>query len=135
MTRSYLTYEEFGAAGDGFQDDLPAIVRCHEEANRLRLPVRAKDGAVYYLGKRALAARIMTDVDFGTARFIIDDREPEDLTKYVFEIVPEKEPFFPEILTIPSLVIYRYHETIPLSTLYQMQKRPRKNIPGSFAYL
>ena len=100
MTRSYLTYEEFGAAGDGFQDDLPAIVRCHEEANRLRLPVRAKDGAVYYLGRRALAARIMTNVDFGTARFIIDDREPEDLTKYVFEIVPEKEPFFPEIASL-----------------------------------
>ena len=101
MFRSYLTYEEFGAAGDGFQDDLPAVVRCHEEANRLKLPVRAKDGAVYYLGRRALTAKIMTDVDFGTARFIIDDRDPEDLTKHLFEAIPEKEPFEPEI---PSLM-------------------------------
>ncbi|MBO4407104.1 MAG: hypothetical protein J5849_05320 [Clostridia bacterium] len=100
MTGSFLHYEDFGAAGDGFRNDLAAIVRCHEEANRLRIPVRAKDGAVYYLGGGAGTARIMTDVDFGTARFIIDDREPEDLTADVFEVVPETEPYSPAIASL-----------------------------------
>ena len=100
MFRSFLSYEEFGAAGDGFRNDLEAIVRCHEEANRLKIPVRAKDGAVYYLGREALTAKIRTDVDFGTARFIIDDRDPEDLTKNVFEVLPEKEPFEPAIASL-----------------------------------
>lgn len=37
----FLTYEQFGAIGDGVADDMPAIVRTHAEANRLGLPVRA----------------------------------------------------------------------------------------------
>ena len=34
MENKILTYEEFGAVGDGINDDLPAIVACHAEANR-----------------------------------------------------------------------------------------------------
>ena len=86
MEKKYLTYEEFGAVGDGVQDDLPAIVACHEAANREGLPVKAKDGAVYYVGGKAITAVIKTDVDFGTAKFIIDDRTLEDIESYVFSI-------------------------------------------------
>ena len=86
MEKKYLTYEEFGAIGDGVQDDLPAIVACHEAANREGLPVKAKDGAVYYVGGKAITAVIKTDVDFGTAKFIIDDRTLEDIESYVFSI-------------------------------------------------
>ena len=39
----FLTYEQFGAIGDGVADDMPAIVRTHAEANRLGLPVRARE--------------------------------------------------------------------------------------------
>lgn len=45
----YITYEMFGAVGDGVTDDLPAIVKAHAEANAKSLPVKAKEGATYYL--------------------------------------------------------------------------------------
>ena len=89
MEKKYLTYEEFGAVGDGVQDDLPAIVACHEAANREGLPVMAQDGAVYYVGGTALTAVIKTDVDFVTAKFIIDDRKLELITSYVFSVVSD----------------------------------------------
>jgi FHS family L-fucose permease-like MFS transporter len=44
-----VTYEEFGAKGDGRTDDRSAIVRAHAAANERGARVRAKDGATYYL--------------------------------------------------------------------------------------
>ena len=86
MEKKFLTYEEFGAAGDGVRDDFDAIIACHEAANRENLPVKAKDGAVYYIGGSKESAIIKTDVDFGGAKFIIDDRNVEQITSYVFSI-------------------------------------------------
>ena len=100
MEKKYFTYEEFGAVGDGVHDDLPAIVACHEAANREVLPVKAKDGAVYYIGGKNITAVVKTDVDFGTARFIIDDREVELITSYVFSV--ESDYDF-EAVEIPTL--------------------------------
>jgi hypothetical protein len=68
-----VSYEAFGAVGDGVTDDLPAIVEAHAFANAHGLPVQTKPGATYHLGRRALTAMIATDTDWGTARFIIDD--------------------------------------------------------------
>ena len=68
-----ITYEAFGAVGDGRTDDRRAIMAAHAAANEKRLPVRAKDGATYYMGCGGGTAIIRTDVDFGTATFIIDD--------------------------------------------------------------
>ena len=68
----FLTYEQFGAKGDGFTDDFDAIIATHEEANRTGTPVKAKDGASYYI-KKIATALIKTDVDFGKAEFIIND--------------------------------------------------------------
>ena len=79
MEKKYLTYEQFGAIGDGSHDDLEAIVATHAEANEKGLAVKARDGAVYYIGGAKKTAVIKTDVDFGQARFIIDDRELEDI--------------------------------------------------------
>jgi len=70
-----VTYEEFGAVGDGKTDDMAAIVAAHAAANKKGLPVRAGDGKTYYIGGGARTAEIRTDVDFGTASFVIDDRE------------------------------------------------------------
>lgn len=70
-----ITYEEFGAAGDGKTDDMAAIVAAHAAANEKGLPVRAGDGKTYYIVGGALTADIRTDVDFGTASFVIDDRD------------------------------------------------------------
>jgi hypothetical protein len=69
-----VRYADFGAVGDGETDDFDAIIAAHEHANRHALPVRAEDGAVYYIGKGARTAMIETDTDFGEARFTIDDR-------------------------------------------------------------
>ena len=69
----YITYEKYGAKGDGVTDDMPAIVAAHAAANEKGLPVKAKDGKTYYIGKGPLTAEIRTDTDFGKASFIIDD--------------------------------------------------------------
>jgi hypothetical protein len=82
-----VTYEAFGAVGDGKTDDLPAICKAHEHANQHRLPVRSKADATYHLGRRAITAIITTDTDWGTSCFIIDDSaEVEDHRKALFEV-------------------------------------------------
>ena len=35
----FITYEMFGAVGDGVTDDMPAIAKAHEEANQCNKPV------------------------------------------------------------------------------------------------
>jgi hypothetical protein len=96
----YLTYEEFGAIGDGKADDMPAIVACHEKANELGLPVKALDTATYYISPKALTANIKTDVDFGKATFIIDDVDVESRTSWIFKILPDTAFFDPDIKTL-----------------------------------
>ena len=63
--REYITYEEYGAKGDGSHDDMPAIVAAHDAANAKGLPVKAKAGATYYIGSGLLTASIRTDTDWG----------------------------------------------------------------------
>ena len=70
---SLVTYEAFGATGDGVTDDLPAICAAHDHANAHGLPVRTRPDATYHLGCRALTAIIATDTDWNTSRFTIDD--------------------------------------------------------------
>ena len=100
MEKSYLAYEDFGALGNGINDDFDAIIAAHEEANRLGLPIKARTGAVYYIGGADKNAVIKTDVDFGAARFVIDDRHVERNASYVFSV--ESDHAF-EPIQIPSL--------------------------------
>ena len=81
-----VTYEAFGAVGDGVHDDLPVICKAHKYANERGLGVKAKPGATYHLGKKALTAIIATDTDWGSCRFIIDDRQVENHRKSLFEV-------------------------------------------------
>ena len=87
-----VSYEDFGAVGDGVADDLDAIVAAHAAANELGLPVRARDGATYYVGGAAKTAQVRTDVDFGAARFVIDDTAVEDRNRHVFQIASDHAP-------------------------------------------
>ena len=91
----YLTYEQFGAKGDGVTDDFPAIIATHAAANEKGIPVKATGGKTYYIGNFTGTAVIRTDVDFGTARFIIDDSHVslEDREDYIFRIESSLEPF------------------------------------------
>ena len=96
----FVTYEQFGAIADGKTDDMPAIVRAHEYANKNGLPVICKEGAEYYIGGKDLTAVIMTSTDFGTAKFIIDDRKLENIKSFCFEVKSSYESFAPEITSI-----------------------------------
>ena len=92
--QEFVTYEEFGAVGDCKTDDQKAIIAAHEAANKKGLPVRACDGKTYYIGKGTATAEICTDVDFGTAAFVIDDHEVPigKRSAAIFRIVPSAKP-------------------------------------------
>lgn len=81
-----VSYEAFGAIGDGVADDLPAIVEAHAFANAHGRPVKSKPGATYHLGRRALTAQITTDTDWSTSRFIIDDTDVENHRVSIFAV-------------------------------------------------
>ena len=73
-----VNYEMFGAYGLGDEyDDVPAIRACHEHANEYGHDVVLSKGKTYYIGPKNLTKtiNITTNVDFGDAHFIIDDRE------------------------------------------------------------
>ncbi len=86
----YVTYEDFGAVGDGKADDFEAIVKTHEYANANGLSVFANETATYYIGGANKTAYIMTDTDWSTARFIIDDTQVENINAWVFNIAPSQ---------------------------------------------
>ena len=102
-----VTYEEFGAVGDGKTDDYKAIYDAHVYANETGRPVKATDGKTYYLkdskiknSAKKLAITpipIKTDVYWGTAEFIIDDtdidyyKETEKAKANVFVVESDHE--------------------------------------------
>ena len=96
----FITYEMFGAMGDGKTDDLQATCLSHAEANTRHLPVRAKEGALYYLSGKDITAVIQTDTDWTGARFIIDDRDCENYRSPIFLVA---SCLAPVELTIASL--------------------------------
>ena len=85
---NFVTYEEFGARGDGRTNDAEAIINAHKAANTRNLPVRAGNGAHYYIGSMSASAIIQTDTDWGTARFTIDDRKLSagERTRSIFNV-------------------------------------------------
>lgn len=89
--KEYLTYEEFGAVGDGVHDDMPAVAETHKQAGALGVPVKAKEGAVYYISPKNATAFITTSVDWTGAKFIIDDRGCENIHAPVFSVIPNDE--------------------------------------------
>lgn len=95
-----VSYEAFGAVGDGVADDLPAIVEAHAFANQHGLPVKTKPGATYHLGRRGLTAIIATDTDWGTSRFVIDDTSVENHRASLFAV---RSLLKPVTLSIPRL--------------------------------
>lgn len=91
VRQRYVMYSDFGAKGDGESDDQEAIVKAHAYANKNNLPVKADEGARYYIGGGKRTAIIQTDTDFGTARFIIDDRKLESIHSDVFRVTSRQK--------------------------------------------
>lgn len=90
QAENFVTYESFGARGDGRTDDQQAIAAAHDYANKHKLPVKARANARYYIGPGSHVAVIRTDTDFNNAEFIIDDRNAENYQKPIFQLVPDK---------------------------------------------
>jgi len=88
-----VRYAKFGAVGDGVTDDIEAIVRAHEFANQQGLPVKADEGATYYIGGKDQTAVIQTDTDWGTATFIIDDTAVLNRNANIFNVQSSLKPF------------------------------------------
>ncbi len=79
-TVSSLTYEEFGAVGDGVTNDFEAIYKTHDKANEGGQKVYGTPGKTYYIeapliNNQAVDIVIKTDTDWKGAKFIIDDRK------------------------------------------------------------
>ena len=86
----YVTYEDFGAVGNGKEDDFDAIVKTHEYANATGLSVFASETATYYISGARRTATVKTDTDWSTARFIIDDTNVKNRSAWIFNIAPSQ---------------------------------------------
>ncbi len=99
----YVTYEDYGAKGNGVDDDADAIYAAHEYANSKNLPVKATPGKKYLIKKSGnKTAMIRTDTDWSGAEFIIDDSElaaPKDRNQ-LFSVRDEH--------SVPPLVFVDY---------------------------
>ena len=72
---SIVTYEDFGAVGDGVTDDFAAIYDAHAYANLGGQTVLGKAGAVYFIGDSfTKSIPVKTSVDFKGATFMINDK-------------------------------------------------------------
>ncbi|MBR5139437.1 MAG: hypothetical protein IKV16_00135, partial [Clostridia bacterium] len=86
----YVYYQDYGAKGDGETDDAEAIRAAHAYANQGGHMVKATktdngNGKTYYIGKLEKAIVVKTDVDWGKAKFYIDDSiiKPSDAERSV----------------------------------------------------
>ncbi|NLZ63143.1 MAG: hypothetical protein GX902_04990 [Lentisphaerae bacterium] len=91
-----VSYLAFGAKGDGVTDDCRAIAAAHDYANQHGLPVQADSGKTFYIGGNGPSIIIKTDTDFGSARFLIDDRAVQNRSANVFQVESQLQPFQPE---------------------------------------
>ncbi len=98
-SNGFVRYSDFGARGDGKTDDTDAIAAAHAFANQQGLSVKSDEGATYYIGGKNRTAVIMTNTDFGTAAFIIDDSSVENRNTHVFLVSSGLKPFRPEGLS------------------------------------
>ena len=89
----FVRYSDFGAKGDGKTDDIEAIAATHAFANHNGLSVKADEGATYYISGKDHTAVIMTDTDFGTAAFIIDDSDVQNRNAHVFLVSSDLHTF------------------------------------------
>lgn len=85
----FVTYEDYGASGDGKTDDSKAILEAHTAANDKGLPVLANEDATYYIGKSSKLVKIKTDTDWSCAHFIIDDSKVTNITLNIFSVPTE----------------------------------------------
>lgn len=84
---NYLTYEMFGAKGDGITDDSEAIKLCHEQANLLGLNVKANSSK--YLISSNKNIPIKTNVDWNNCVFLVNENE----ANFIFNIASNESSY------------------------------------------
>lgn len=82
----FVTYDMFGAVGDGVYDDGIAIKNCHDFANANNLPVINLIGE--YWIKNTWNIEVKTNVIWGYSKFNI--KESDKGTNYVFKILSKE---------------------------------------------
>ena len=148
MSEKYVTYEEFGAVGDGVTNDFAAIKRAHDYANEAGLPVKACDDAHYYISYALADGEycsiiIKTPTNWGKAKFTIDDskfstwneEDKKSYQKYVFIVEPsrpavrvEKKDFPRDIKLMPGMTKIDFapgYDALikPVSTKHKIYRR------------
>lgn len=87
-----VTYEEFGAVGDGVAEDSEAIRKAHEYANEHGLKVLGRADAKYRIGAVEKSIPIKTQTDWNGAEIIFDDTTVHWTSKLrevdVFNVMP-----------------------------------------------
>ena len=78
--KEFITYEEYGAVGDGVTNDFFAMKRAHIAANEMGLAVKGTPGKTYLITNTeidgvASSIPVMTDLDLCGATIVVDDRE------------------------------------------------------------
>ena len=96
--KSFVTYEEFGAVGDGLTNDFEALLKTHEYANENGLEVRATPKKSYLItAANGKVIRIKTNTSWYDAEIIVDDTTLEktnhDCTLPIFIITSDYEPY------------------------------------------
>ena len=106
LTRGYVTYEDFGAVGDGVTDDFRAIREAHLFANEKGLKVLGTPDKNYLIFDTSLgtdkiySVEIKTDVDWQGATITVDDRKITTIPggpyfamgkRHVFDVLPNDD--------------------------------------------
>ena len=96
MQNNIVRYSDFGAAGDGIQNDFSAIKAAHDYANERGLAVEGTAGKTYRLGDNGTESIIIkTDTLWSGCAFILDDSDimPDDPCRTVdlFKVLPDKQ--------------------------------------------
>lgn len=101
----YVTYDQFGAKGDGETDDYQYIKACHDYANENNIPVKAGKKK-YFISNVPTSIEIKTETDWNGATIIIDEGNVGELrgneferNVNVFSIKSYKEPIVINNLT------------------------------------
>ena len=100
--KTHVRYEDFGAVGDGKTDDFTALRSAHGYANEHGLRVQADPTKTYCLGSSSEPIIIMTDTDWSSAHFIVDDTEVpfEERGVDIFEV---RSALAPIELKVPGI--------------------------------
>mgnify|MGYP000155577156 CR=1 FL=1 len=113
----YVTYDQFGAVGDGVTDDYLKIKECHEYANENNLPVKASKKK-YFISDVPTSIPVKTPTDWNGATIIIDEGNVGVLQGNAFE------------KNVNIFSVQSYHEPIVVNNLTGISiTRGTKKIP------